>query len=117
MFKRMNIFRNYCFKCLMDVRGGAQVAHDASSGDFDLGDPSELRQLLPAVEGAAGGGPPPSPISAPVPMSLSMQHHPAAPATAAPSASLAPPVPAVQVCRRHCRRTHAEMHVRCADLR
>lgn len=88
------------------------MAQDASSGDFDLGDPAELRQLLPAAEGAAGGGPPPSPISAPAPVAMSMQHPPPA-----PSASLAPPVPAVQVCRRCCRCTHARMRMRIANLR
>lgn len=70
------------------------MAVESSNGDFDLGDPAELQKL---VSSDAMPSSPLLPISAGISASLPLQPI-SAPGAMVPSASLAPPVPAVQVC-------------------
>jgi len=71
----------------------AAVAVESSNGDFDLGDPAELQKL---VSSDAMPSSPLPPISAGISASMPLQPI-SAPGAIVPSASLAPPVPAVQI--------------------
>lgn len=87
-------YRHRARSCSPYMHSCLQVAVESSNGDFDLGDPAELQKL---VSSDAMPSSPLPPISAGISASMPLQPI-SAPGAIVPSASLAPPVPAVQVC-------------------